>query len=274
MAPTSKRHRTQVEGGEVKQRQSIRAKSKDLVESAGWDNEVTSAEDVGHLESQRFIEATRSIQNKKAAAKNNNFIHDFHKMIVDSQPKTQVLCQEKILGMQAINARLEEAFVFALRATLHDDDIENVELGGSESASNPLCVFRKAESLMSSAKQLLQVYQKLTERMSSTENRGQTGPEWNESSTNLARLITDQGERIKKHVKLRLDEATKTSEKGIDEVVPLKDSTDWALLINHTASPSCKAAEDMPLAKDWGEAAEEVKKGIKRLMKHLPDEED
>ena len=150
-----------------------------------------------------------------------------------------------------------------------------MELGGSESAPNPLSVFGKAESLMSSAKQLLQVYTKLTERVSSTENLGQTGSEWNECSANLARLITDQGERIKKHVKLGLDEAPRTSEKGIDELLALRrENAVWTLLIDHTASPSRKAAEDMPFEMDWGEAAGEVKKGIKRLIKHVPDEED
>ena len=170
---------------------------------------------------------------------------------------------------------LDQAFVSAIRDTIqHDEDKENRYSDSSESAFIPLAVFRKAASLSSSAKHLLQVYAELTERVSCTADFGRMSSGYNEGSRKLASLIVDQGERIEKHVQLRLDDAAKTPGNRLDGSASLRrGNVAWALLTGQTEKTTSRAADQMPIEADWRLLAGGVKKGLKRLIKHLPDEE-
>ena len=154
------------------------------------------------------------------------------------------------------------------------EDQENVELAGQALGQLPIPhpIFRRATALISSAKDLLQFYSSLSQQVASSEARLACDQNWHGNSTKLQEIITEQGKRVEMQVYRRLVERMeKHGEGNEDGPPPVREHAVWSHFGATTAEG--KGENDKAGEAAWGKAAKYAKRGVKRLVNHLPEDD-
>lgn len=132
----------------------------------------------------------------------------------------------------------------------------------------------KAVTLLSKSKGLLEQYTVLSEQVTSSNGLRLSKKEWEGDVMRMDDIIMSKGSQVKSQVQRRLGvdnsrlEEKSRNRKALD---PRKDA--WDQLISPTnggQGKACGAAWDAQ-ATSWGGAARNAKKGVKRLVRYLPE---
>ena len=136
--------------------------------------------------------------------------------------------------------------------------------------SNP----EKAVTLLSTSKGLLEQYTALSEQVASGDGLRLSKQGWEGDAIRMDDIIMSKGNQVTSQVQRRLGMAKSRFEEGYRDRKALDPKIDaW----NHLISPmnggqgnASDAAWDAQ-AMSWGGAARKAKKGVKRLVRYLPE---
>ena len=133
----------------------------------------------------------------------------------------------------------------------------------------------KAVTLLSTSRSLLEQYTTLSEQVASSDGLRLNKREWEGDVMKMENIIMSKGNQTRSQVQRRLGGArSRFEEESRDQkgLAPKKDL--WDHLISPTnggQGKACSAAWDAQ-AMSWGGAARNAKKGVKRLVRYLPEE--
>ena len=134
--------------------------------------------------------------------------------------------------------------------------------------------FEKAITLLSTSKGLLKQYTALSDEVTSSDDLRLSKQEWKGDVLRMDDIIMSKGNQVKNQVQRRLavaksrfDEASR-DRKASD---PRKDAWDYLIPPTNEGQGEASGAAWDPQAMSWGGAARNAKKGIKRLVRYLPE---
>lgn len=148
--------------------------------------------------------------------------------------------------------------------------------GHSPSKSTPHPLSIQANAVLASAKGLLEYYNSLAERVASSDGRLTIAQDGDSEFTKLEKLIVNRGNSIDKQAQSRLLEGK--GRDGKENIEPLSPSeqTLWKRFgtdVGDVVTREGRKEAIHATEEDWKKAAKHVKKGVQRLVKHLPGEE-
>lgn len=173
------------------------------------------------------------------------------------------------------DAQLRESLISALRDGLADEDIQNVGLAGQIVIKNPSAqpLLQQASALITASKNLLHSYSRLTEQVTSAQRQLTQPQEADGEYTRLEKIIAKRGQWVDKLVQRRL-----TKGEGSSASQPSPNSYKiWERYGTTTAEADTAAGQTHEVQADgeaWAQAAKQAKKGVRRLVRHLPTDDD
>lgn len=165
---------------------------------------------------------------------------------------------------------LRQSFIAALSDCSRGEDWA-LQSAPSEQRPKPNSI------MIAPVKVLLQAYSCLTQQVVSTKDQFACDQRQDDDLTRLKAIIADQGKRVGLQVKRRLLECTGQIKGDNEEHVPLSEHTVWTQFGTRAAGVIADVAETNKVKADevaWHRAAKHAERGVKRLVKHLPDESD
>ena len=133
----------------------------------------------------------------------------------------------------------------------------------------------KAVALLSTSKGLLKQYTALSEQVASSEGLRLNKQEWEGDVVRMEDIIMSKGNQVKSQVQRRLGAAKSRFEEGPRDRKALDPKQDaWNHLIppRNVGQGKASGATLDAQAMSWGGAARNAKRGVKRLVRHLPEE--
>lgn len=234
------------------------------------DDDSDLKEDLAQSESQQLL-ATSKVASEVTVKQCDAHVAQFRAEVERTRQELSNVLLEKTLDVLQLDARAEAAYLSTViySLTTHHilTDLEPSLLHSkSTTALHPLR--QMAESLLGSAKRLLQVYDRLSQEIVSPEGSMEIGKEWDDDWGRLNSLFENQGKVMKhrvivclqgRHTSIKLDGA---ADKAREEHV-------WKEFAGSQIEDKIKDSKD----ESWGVVVRRVQRGVVRLTKHLQDEE-
>jgi len=162
------------------------------------------------------------------------------------------------------DAQLRQSLVFALRDGLAGEANHNSSLVGQNGGQDPL--FQKATALLTASKTLLHSYTHLSEQVTLAERQLTIPQEVDTEYTRLETIIETRGKWVGAQVQLRL----LAKGEGNHEAQPSPASYEiWTRFGGSTVEAGGAQGE----GEAWAQAAKQARRGVRRLVRHLSDDE-
>ena len=132
----------------------------------------------------------------------------------------------------------------------------------------------KARTLLSTSKGLLKQYAALSDEVTSSDDLRLSKQEWKGDVLRMDDIIMSKGSQVKGQVQRRLAMAKSRFEEGSQDRKasdPRKDVWDYLISPTNGGQGEASGAVWDPQAMSWGGAARNAKKGVKRLLRYLPE---
>ena len=163
--------------------------------------------------------------------------------------------------------------MLVLKTSLGSAAREGIPSEQQEPASHP--AREKADLLLFESKGLLERYATLSEQVASSEGLRLSKQQLESDAMKLDQVIMHQQDKVKEHIKILLNVGKSKSKENVRHQKAEGTELDiWGHLIGstgdvHVAPPSAASDEQ---ATSWGRAARHARRGVKHLVKHLPDD--
>jgi len=162
------------------------------------------------------------------------------------------------------DAQLRQSLISALRDGLAGEANHNSSLVGQDGGQDPL--LQKATALISASKTLLLSYTHLSEQVTSAARQLTIPQEADTEYTRLETIIETRGKWVGMQVQRRLI----AKPEGSHESQPSPNAYElWTRFGGSTAEDGGEKAE----GEAWVQAAKQARRGVKRLVRHLSDDE-